>query len=44
MRDFENALTKYNNAKAEYDDWNNRKEEAERLTERGWSNTAQGNP
>jgi len=44
MRDYEKELTKYNESLAIHADWNNRKEQAERLTERGWSNTAQGNP
>tara|TARA_R100001082_G_scaffold1141_2_gene956 strand:+ start:989 stop:1123 length:135 start_codon:yes stop_codon:yes gene_type:complete len=44
MSDFEKALNKYNNAKATWEDWNNRKEQAERLTEQGWDRTAQGNP
>jgi|TARA_R110002051_G_scaffold156858_2_gene228537 Lon protease-like protein len=44
MQRFEIALTEFDRSKATWDDWNNRKEEAERLTERGWSNTAQGNP
>jgi hypothetical protein len=44
MQRFEIALNEYDRSKATWDDWNNRKEEAERLTEQGWSNTAQGNP
>jgi hypothetical protein len=44
MSDFQIALNKYNNAKATWEDWNNRKEQAERLTEQGWDRTAQGNP
>ena len=44
MSDYEIDLNEYNNLKARHDEWNYRKEEAERLTERGWSNTAQGNP
>ena len=44
MRDYEIDLKRYNDVKAHWDDWNDRRKQAERLTERGWSNTAQGNP